>query len=134
MKISKKLLQTNCLFSSLHAMRKKLRLAIITAAFFGGFALLPVARADEQLTPAQTALSNTTISGGDIPPLMDSSDSSDSPDLSSIVSAPSPSFSPTPAPEPSTIGLFAVGILTLIAFARSKRPNQQAGDAVTGLR
>jgi hypothetical protein len=128
MKISKKLLQTNCLFSSLHAMRKKLRLAIITAAFFGGFALLPVARADEQLTPAQTALSNTTISGGDIPPLMDS------PDLSSIVSAPSPSFSPTPAPEPSTIGLFAVGILTLIAFARSKRPNQQAGDAVTGLR
>jgi hypothetical protein len=125
-----RLLQRNGLFFRLFPMRKKLGLAIIATIVFSATACVSGARADEKMSMIQTELSNTTISGGDVT-LYNPGDSSDSPMLTdSSTFAPSTfseSFSPSPVPEPSTIGLFAAGILTLTAFAGSKRPDRQAG-------
>jgi len=118
---SKKLLQTNGLSPTLFPMRKKLGLAIIAAIAFFATVCVPSARADEKLTPDQTALSPTTLSGGDIPNPIDYSDPSAD---NSIVVAPSTfsaSFSPEPVPEPSTIGLFATGILACLMVVGTRR-------------
>jgi preprotein translocase subunit SecG len=123
-------------------MRKKLnRATIILAIAFIANAFVTAAYADEKFSSFDTALTSTTLSGGDIPWYNpgDSSDSSILTDSSALApSAFSVSFSPSPVPEPTTMGLFAVGILILGIFAKAKRrlphANQQTGDAVIGLR
>ena len=116
----KKSLQTNCLLSMLEAMRKKLKLAIMAAAFFRSVAFVSSALADEPISFYQTILTPTTLGSQDSMPF-DFSGSDDSPIGSSVVFSATPSFSPTPAPEPSTIGLFAAGILVFSLGARIKR-------------
>jgi hypothetical protein len=130
MKKSKKPLQTNHLFSILHNMRKKLKLAIMAAAFFGGCVFVSSALADEPISFYQTILTPTTLGSQDSMPF-DFSGSDDSPIESSVVFSATPSFSPTPAPEPSTIGLFAAGILLFSVGARIKRgsPLMQTGKS-----
>ena len=77
-----------------------------------------VAHADEQIAPLQVTL---TITSSDIP-LDNPGDLSIQTDSSALVPSPlSQSFSPSPVPEPSTIGLSALGILTLLAFTGAKR-------------
>jgi hypothetical protein len=112
-------------------MKKKLQLALIATVVISAMTYVPNARAQDKMTQDNTALSNTTISGGDIP-MYNTGDSSIVTDSSTLApSTLSESFSPSPVPEPSTIGLFAAGVLTLVVFARSKRrsfhANQQAG-------
>jgi hypothetical protein len=94
MKNSKKLSQTNVLCPTLLGMRERLGLAIIAAIIFSAIICVPNARAQGKMSQDNTALSNTTISGGDILTLMDSS-----------------VFAP-PVPEPSTLGQFGLPTLS----------------------
>jgi hypothetical protein len=93
------------------------------------FAIASSVRADEKTTQIQTALSSTTVSGYDTASITwsGSSDSSTLMDSSTFApSASSASFSPSSAPEPSTIGLFSIGVLALIMFARFDRCSPQS--------
>jgi hypothetical protein len=54
-------------------MRKKIGLAIIAAVAFFGIVCAPSGRADEKFIALQTAVSSTTVSGGDIAILTGSS-------------------------------------------------------------
>jgi hypothetical protein len=119
MKKSKKPLQTNRIFSILHAMRKRLRLAIIAAAFFGSITFVSTTQADEQIAADQIILTPTTIGDSDSMPI-DFSGSDDSPVVGDSVFSASPSFSPEPAPEPSTFALvsMAIGLLAAVRFVR----------------
>jgi hypothetical protein len=93
-------------------MRKKIGLTIIAAVAFFGIVCVPSGRADEKLTPLQTAISSTTVSGGDITILTGSS-------VGNIGVDPS-GFSVSPVPEPSVAAFFAPGILLLIILAKFK--------------
>ena len=136
---SNKHLPKRGVFSILLPMRKKLnRATIILAIAFIANAFVTAAYADEKFSSFDTALTSTTLSGGDIP-WYNPGDSSILTDSSALApSAFSVLFSPSPVPEPTTMGLFAVGILTLGIFAKAKRclpnANQQTGDAVIVLR
>jgi hypothetical protein len=107
MKNSKKLLQTNVLCPTLLGMRERLGLVIIAAIIFSAIICVPNARAQGKMSQDNTALSNTTISGGDIPPLMDSSDSSSIFAPSTIGQFGSPTLSPLNIPD-NSYGVIAV--------------------------
>jgi PEP-CTERM motif len=103
-------------------MRKKSILILAVALF----AIASSVRADEKMNSLQTALSSTTISGYDTVSFA-SSDSSILMDSSTFAPSEfSASFSPSPAPEPSTIGLFSIGLLALIIFVRVNRGSPQS--------
>jgi hypothetical protein len=121
-KKSKKPLQTNRFFSILHAMRNKLKLTIIAAAFFGSVTFVSTTQADEQILADQTILTPTTIGDSDSMPI-DFSGSDDSPVVGDSVFSASPSFSPEPAPEPSTfaLGSMAIGLLAAVRLTRRQQ-------------
>ena len=92
-----------------------LLIALVTTAS------VPVARADEKPSAIQTALSNTTLGGGDIPLYVDpiSSDGSINIAVGNVdgIAGLSMSFSPSSVPEPSSIGLFAVGAVGIFIYS-----------------
>jgi hypothetical protein len=130
----KNLLQRNGLFLMIQFMGKLGAATIALAIAFIVNVSVTAAYADEHISSSQTVLTSTTISGDDAFSSA-SSDSSDSfflTDSSTFAPATqSESFSPLIIPEPSTIGLFTAGVLTLAVFVRSKRrsfhANQQTG-------
>jgi hypothetical protein len=87
-------------------------------------ALVCVAYADEHPSAIQTALTDTTIGCIDYQPDMFSDLADTTIVTDSAIFDPSASaisFSPASVPEPSSIALFAAGILAFIAFGRAKR-------------
>jgi hypothetical protein len=103
-------------------MRKKLKLAIIAAAFFGGCAFVSSALADEPISFYQTILTPTTLGSQDSMPF-DFSGSDDSSIVGDSAFSASPSFSIEPAPEPSTFALasMAIGLLAAVRLARRQQ-------------
>jgi len=107
-----KSLQRPPFFSTLHLVMKFKTAAIILGVFLFANALISVARADESKPGLQTELTDTTISG-----YVDASA-----DIG--VGAPSDlsaSFSVSTVPEPSSICLFATGVLAFAAFGTVTR-------------
>jgi hypothetical protein len=106
------------------AMRKKIFWAIVGAVALFNLGCPTNGRADEKITPLQSAISSTTVSGGDIMFLFGSS-------VGNVDVAPS-EFSISPVPEPSATGFFALGILWLVLLAkfksRSSRTSRPAGN------
>lgn len=120
---TKKALRWQMLSFNLGFVRTLRKALIVLAVAFSG-AVVPAAFADEHPSALQTALTSTTVSGGDIPPDFGLTGVSDSPPVvgtSDDFAAPSVSFSPSSVPEPSSIGLFATGILALTTFANFQR-------------
>ena len=79
-------------------------------------AFVSVASADEKPDPAQSALSNTTLSGSVVAPASIAGDSS--------------SFSPAQVPEPSTFAFLAMGAATLAVVAIAKRRWHASGGTL----
>jgi hypothetical protein len=101
----------------------------VLAIAFTTNAFVTSAYADEpNVSQYETALTERTISGGDMP-WYNTSDSSVGTDGTALAPlTPSASFAISPVPEPSAIGLSVAGVLTLVAFATLKRRSSQANE------